>query len=217
MMKDAMRHKLTCGGLLCALLLPLHAQAAFKCWTNSEGVRECGNAIPPEYAQQESETINERGVTIEVQERAKTREELEAERLRQEEEARLKAEEERQRQEQAAYDRVLLSTFLSEEEITRAYERKVSAIDANIELNRLTMEKLESDLEKEEKRAEGYRHREKPLPDNMQEAIDSMQRQIADKKRYIEAQQEDRARLTEQYKKDIERFRELKANGRTLR
>ena len=60
---------------LLALLLPFHAHA-FKCWTNNEGVRECGNVVPPEYAQQKTRTINERGITTEVKERAKTKEEL---------------------------------------------------------------------------------------------------------------------------------------------
>ncbi|MGM0593623.1 MAG: hypothetical protein ACQETD_03710, partial [Pseudomonadota bacterium] len=139
-----------------AVLFAGSSQARIKCWTNSEGVRECGNAIPPEYAQQESETINERGLTVERQERAKTKEELAEERRRAEEEARRKAEEARRREEQARYDRVLLSTFLSEQEIIESRERKVGAIDATIEVTRITIDKLEADLEKEQKRAAGY-------------------------------------------------------------
>ena len=43
--------------LACALaalavaLLPLPASAGIKCWTNDDGVRECGNTVPPKYAQ----------------------------------------------------------------------------------------------------------------------------------------------------------------------
>jgi hypothetical protein len=35
---------LTCG-------FSLTADAAIKCWTNKEGVKECGDTVPPEYAQ----------------------------------------------------------------------------------------------------------------------------------------------------------------------
>ena len=51
-----------------------------KCWHNKDGVRECGNAVPPEYAQQQSEEKDKSGLTVKTQERAKTQEELEAER-----------------------------------------------------------------------------------------------------------------------------------------
>ena len=27
-------------------------QARMKCWTNNEGVKECGDTVPPEYTQQ---------------------------------------------------------------------------------------------------------------------------------------------------------------------
>lgn len=213
-----MRKTLTLSLLLGSLLaLPLSAQAAFKCWTNKDGVRECGNAIPPEYAQQESMTINERGQTIERQQRAKTAQELEQERQREAEEARIRAEEERRLEEQRNRDRVLLATFLTEEDIIQARDRKLSAIDAGIELNRLTIDKLQGDLEREQERAESYRRKEQELPESLQQAIDSLNRQIADKERYINSQQEDRAKLEQDYARDLERFRELKASGRQLR
>jgi len=213
-----MRKNLTLSLLLGSLLvLPLSAQAAFKCWTNKDGVRECGNAIPPEYAQQESVTINERGQTVERQQRAKTEKELEEERRRAAEEARIRAEEERRLEAQRNHDRVLLATFLTEEDIIQARDRKLTAIDAGIELNRLTIDKLEGDLEREQKRAESYQSKDEELPENLQLSIDSLERQIADKNRYIRSQQEERESLVEEYARDLERFRELKASGRQLR
>ncbi|MEW6647505.1 MAG: hypothetical protein AB1450_09925 [Pseudomonadota bacterium] len=80
-----------------SLAIPGSALAAIKCWTNKEGVRECGNVVPPEYAQKETRTVNERGITVEVKERAKTAEELEQERVAKEaEEARVREEKKRQ-------------------------------------------------------------------------------------------------------------------------
>ena len=66
--------------LLAMLLLSATAaQAKFKCWTNNEGVKECGNAVPPEYAQQGHEVMNKHGVARESK-KAKTLEELTQER-----------------------------------------------------------------------------------------------------------------------------------------
>jgi hypothetical protein len=203
--------------LACGLALPLSSQAAFKCWTNSEGVRECGNAIPPEYAQQKSETVNERGLTVEVQERAKTQEELDEERRIAEEEERRKTEEAARRKEQDAYDRVLLSTFLSEKEIIDSRDRKTGAIDASIEISRITIDKLEGDLKRERKRAANFERKGRQIPENVQKSIDALERQIADKQSYIESKKEEKQEIMDKYAKDLDRFLELKEQGRRLR
>jgi hypothetical protein len=201
----------------CSLFLPLSSHAAFKCWTNKEGVRECGNTIPPEYAQQETETINERGLVTDVQERAKTKEELEQERKQAEEKKRREEEEAARRKKQDAYDRVLLSTFLSEQEIIDSRDRKISAIDGTIEVTRITIDKLDSDLQAERKRAANFERKGKTIPENVQKTISSLERQIADKQSYIASKEQEKKLITEKYAKDLERFRELKASGRSLR
>lgn len=197
--------------------LPALSHAAFKCWTNKEGVRECGNAVPPEYAQQENETINKHGMVTEVKARAKTKEELEQERLKAEAEKRRQEEEAARRREQEVYDRVLLSTFLNEQEIINARDRKVSSVDATIEITRISIDKLEADLQKERRRAANYERKGKNIPENVQNAIDSLERQIADKQGYIASKEKEKVALREKYAKDLERFRELKASGRRLR
>jgi hypothetical protein len=86
---------------------------AIKCWTNGEGVRECGNAVPTEYAQQGHTVYNDHGVQVGTRQRAKSGEELaEEQRL-----AALQAEEKRKTEEVAKADRVLLETFSSEDDL----------------------------------------------------------------------------------------------------
>jgi len=200
-----------------ALALPLTSVAEIKCWTNREGVRECGNMVPPEYAQEETRTLNERGITTDIQERAKTPEELEAERVRLEEEKRRQAEEEQRRKEKESYDRVLLSTFLTEEDILRSRDRKLSAIDATIEITRITIDKLQEKQDKEKGRAANLERQGKPLPENTQQDIDSLQKQITDKENYIASKEREKQELIDKYAADLERFRELKADDRHLR
>jgi hypothetical protein len=224
MMISANRPLLLSLALSAALAFPLSGEAAIKCWTNKEGVRECGNIVPPEYAQQESRTLDKRGITTEVIERAPTAEELEerarqeeVERLRLEDEERQKALEEQRRKEQAAYDRMLLSTYLTEEDILRSRDRKLVAIDATIELNRITIGKLQENLDKEKARAANLERQGKELPERTREDIGSLQNQIQNKQNYIASKEKERQELIDLYEADMERFRELKASGRKLR
>ena len=108
-----MRKHLTTVAIVIVLAAAPSAHAGIKCWTNKDGVRECGNSVPPEYAQQETETKDKRGLTIDKSERAKTLDELEAERQRAKIDQRLAVE----TQKRAARDRVLLDTFSSEDDL----------------------------------------------------------------------------------------------------
>lgn len=203
--------------VFCLAFSPLPVQAAIKCWTNNEGVRECGNAIPPEYAQKSSKTINERGMTVETQERALTKKELAEKRKREEEEQRRAAEEKAKREKQEAADRVLLSTFLSEEEIIGARDRKLTLIDGNIEITRITINKLNDDLQRQQKKAANYERKGKSVPEGTLKEIASLERQLKNKEEFIQAKQNEKEVIREKYARDLERFRELKSQGKKLR
>lgn len=216
-MKSPYKPMITSLVFAMGLLLPLSANAAIKCWTNKDGFRECGNAVPPEYAQQENRTINKRGMTTDVTDRALTQKEREAQSQQEKtqhsqlkDEERLKAEKEQQRKDQLTHDRVLLATFLTEEEIIRSRERKLVAIDANLELTRITIEKLQEKLDQEKSRAEKLESKGRPLPERTQEDIDNLTQQLANKKSYVVSKEKERQALVDTYDADIARFRELK-------
>lgn len=206
------------------LAMPVSSIAGIKCWTNRDGVRECGNMVPPEYAQKETRTVDKHGITTDVNKRAPTKAEL-AERERQkaaeqkrlEEEKRQEEIEAKRREKQAKYDRVLLATFLTEEDIIRSRDRKVSAIDASIELTNITKDKLQEKLEKEKQRAAKIERQGKPASKNNENDIKSLQKQIDEKKKYVASKQREKKELITKYAADLERFRELKAEGRKLR
>lgn len=195
---------------LIGTLLPLGAEAAIKCWTNSDGVRECGNVIPPEYAQQESRTIDKSGITINVKERAKTKEEVAAEKAAKAEEEQRKAEEQRIRDEKKNYDRVLLATFLTEEELIASRDRKASVIDASVEVTQASIDKLQQNLDKHKREAAKYERAGKPLPERLQQDMDSVKKQISDKESYIAMREQEKKDLFAKYAADLKRFRELK-------
>jgi hypothetical protein len=69
--------------MLSAMVFASTANAGIKCWKNHEGVRECGNVVPPEFAQEGHEEKSKSGRTIGAQGRARSAEELAAEKSEQ--------------------------------------------------------------------------------------------------------------------------------------
>ncbi len=211
------RKSLLAISLIAPLLLSSSAYAKIVCWTNSDNIRECGNAVPPEYAQKKTETLNERGMTTEVNERAKTPEEIAAEKVRLAEEQRLIDEEAQREKDRLTYDRVLLATYLTESDIIRSRDRQTTSIDASIEVTTITIDKLNEKLVEEKKKAANYERAGKPLPERMQQDISSLQEQIDGKNRFIETKKAEKQKLYDKYQAEIIRFRELKADGVKLR
>jgi hypothetical protein len=193
------------SGIL-ALALAAPAPAAIKCWTNKDGVRECGNAVPPEYAQQSTITKDDRGLTVERKERAKTLDELEAERqaAAAAQQAALEAEK------REALDRVLLDTFASEDDLVLTRDGQIAHLDSQIRLTESHIEKLEKNLEQMiERAADVERRGEKPSAE-MIENIGSVRAQIADNKEFIAAKHREQDDIRARFDADIARFRQLK-------
>lgn len=193
------------------LLLSTAAEASIKCWVNKEGIRECGNAVPPEYAQQEVKTLDNRGITTDVRPRAPTAEEVEAERQRQAEEERIQAEEAQRRREQEVIDRVLLASFLNEEDIIRTRDRMTATINATIDLTRINIDKMRERLTEERRRAANFERQGKAVPERTREEIHSLEQLILEREQYIAAREQEREQLHDHYKAKQLRFRELKA------
>ena len=196
--------------LIGALLFATTAQAKIVCWTNNEGIRECGNAVPPEYAQKETRTLNKRGMITDVQQRAKTPEELAAEEARETKEKLRLEEEERQRETKQRHDRMLLSTYLTEEDIISSRDRKSNLFDASIEVTQVTINKLQEKLDEDLKQAEKFTKRGKEPGERLQQDIEMLKQQIAEKNSYIQKKEQEKRELHQQYDADIKRFRELK-------
>ncbi|MCS3903271.1 chromosome segregation ATPase [Methylohalomonas lacus] len=195
------------AAVLAAMLLGQPVTASIKCWTNDEGVRECGNSVPPEYAQQGHSELSEQGIVIDRKERAKTDEEL-AEQRRQ---AEIAAERERELQRQRRHDSILLQTFSSERDIITARDAKLSAMDGQIALAQSRIEKLREDLDKRETKAASAERSGRDPSADLLEDIASLRRQIRSNQTFIEETRADQDELREIYNKDLERFRELKA------
>lgn len=199
--------------LLCAIATfavlagPAESPAGIKCWTNDEGVRECGNAVPPEYAQQGHREMSEQGITIK---RTKSEEELRKEREERERIAAIEAEKERARKKRAAHDRVLLSTFTTEEDLLLARDGQIAAIDSRIQHTEQIVRQLEASLAELHGKAATLERSGKPVTDELRAKIAHVKNQIAESHAYIRERRKRKAEVAEQFAADLVRYRELK-------
>lgn len=182
------------------------AHAKFKCWTNSDGVKECGNAVPPEYAQKSHQEISKSGMVKEETERAKTKEEL-AEEKRLEE---IQAEKDRIAKEQKKKDAILLQTFSSVEDIERARDERLSALEASIKLTQARSEKIQQDLDKRIRKAASAERAGKAPSEELLNDIESLKRQIKNNDKFIEGKRAEQEVIKEDHAKDIAHFKKLK-------
>jgi hypothetical protein len=197
---------LTLGGALLTLTSP-PAQAEIKCWTNNDGVRECGSVVPPEYAQQEQEKISKGGVTTGKVERAKTEEELELART----EAAAKAEEERKQQEQIAADRKLLDTYPTEDDIALVRDGQIEELEARIKLTENHIEKLHKNLNDIVQHAAAMEKRGEKPDAKVEKDIESVRKQIKEQEGFIVTKRGEQQAVRDRFDSDLKRYREMKS------
>jgi hypothetical protein len=188
------------------LLAVLPAEAAIKCWTNNEGVRECGNVVPPEYAQQGHETKDSRGLTVGKTERAKSIEELEAERTAAIEAEKAAAEAKKR----DALDRVLLDTFASEDDLILTRDGQIAHLDSQIRLTTGHIEKLQKNLDQMMERAADVERRGENPSKDLLDNINSVRDQITDNETFIATKQREQEEIRQRFASDIARFKELR-------
>ena len=191
--------------MITGLSLVFPASAAIKCWTNNEGVRECGESVPPEFAQQSHEVIKQSGA-VEETERAKTPEELAVEKAKADAEAEIKhAEQEKVRQ-----DGILLATFSTVEDIERVRDEQITALDATISVTKTRNAKIQQDLDKRIEAAAAEERAGKTPNEALLKDIESLRRQTENNQQFIEAKHKEQESIRQQYGAKILRFKELK-------
>jgi len=180
--------------------------AKFKCWTNNEGVKECGSYVPPEYSQKRIETRSDQGRVVEVKERAKTEAELaEIERL-----AKLKAIEDAKIAEQKKQDDILLKTFSNERDINMLRDSKIRVIEGILTVTNSNNKALKKKLEKLQKRAANAERRGKKPPKNVVADIKAIENRLKKNKLSIESKRAEQKVIREKFAKDLQHFKELK-------
>ena len=184
----------------------LAAQGSFKCWTNNEGIRECGNVVPPEFAQKGHQELSTSGMLINEQVRALTPEEL----VEQAEEIAEREEADRIRQEKAREDQILLATYSNISEIELVRDERLQVIQSRISLAESQITTIKTNLN-QRIQAAALAERDGRAPDEaLLMDIKSLERQIDLKVDYIAQRNLEIDSTNAEYDKKIERFKELR-------
>ena len=192
------------------IITPLQATAGIKCWENKEGVRECGNSVPPEYAQKGHTEKTASGHTIKKTTRAKTKKELAIEAA-----AQLKKDaEDKETQRLAAIqgekDRVLLSTYTTEDDLVLTRNGKLAAIDSRINHSTQIKAGHERTLDGLQKRAAGQERGGKKADKVLVGKIKVVEKQIQDNASFIIARNHEIGEINAQFEANRSRWLELK-------
>lgn len=182
-------------------------QAKMICWTNHDGVKECGDRLPPEYAQQEHQELNKKGMVVDETARAKTDEEI-AEGKKQ---AEAEAEKERIAKESARNDKILLDTYGSVDDVEMARDGKIVTINSSISLAEKRGAKLQAEYDRQVNHAASAEREGKAPPEHLLEDIESLKRQIKINNDFIADSRKEEETVKAKYENDIKRFKELKA------
>lgn len=163
--------------------------------------------LPAEAAQNEYEIVDEKGAVIQKVGRAMTVEEIVAEQQKQKE----LEEKSRIAQEKRRRDALLLRQFYSIDDILRAQDSQLNAIDINIAIQKSKNLLLKAQLFEMQERAAELERSGKPLPASLTNPIAASQAQIVDNLEIVGTFRDEKRMVQEQFKSDLVRFKELKA------
>lgn len=180
-------------------------------WRDRNGNLQTGDSIPPEYATQDVEVLNSKGVVISIREGARTpaQREAAAAKAAVEEAARRAVAQQRQR------DQNLLATYLTVEEIQLLRDRRVDLIDSQIRVATSYLENLRARLAKLQATAASYRPYSpradaNPMPDGLAEDLVRTMNDVRTQDRNLQAKRLEMQQVRADFERDIARFKELK-------
>ncbi|TAN68101.1 MAG: DUF4124 domain-containing protein [Methylobacter sp.] len=194
--------------LACCLLL-CSSQSAFAKkmyrWVDEHGETIYSDQVPPEHSQYRRESLNEKGQVLEVTEQAKTKEQQALdERLNA-----LKKAQEKIIAQQAAHDKVLLSTFRNLDDMQASLYAKMQSLDAQRNVAQGNLKRVENQLEMQQKKAAELERNGKKVPKNLLDEIKQTEAQIQAAYAEITKHIEKKNQVKADFEADIERFKFL--------
>jgi len=176
-------------------------------WVDGDGNVHYSDQVPADQSKPAKAILNERGMTVDHVDAAKTSEQIAEEKRKQRE-----AEARRQREsKRAAYDRVLLNTFHSEQDIVHARDSKIAALENMVRIAEHATVQLEEQREALIARAAAAERAGRAVPADLEADLQDIRRQMQSRERYIQEKRAEQDEIRAKYEGDIRRYRELRA------
>jgi hypothetical protein len=189
---------------------PNNKQQVYK-WVDEKGGVHYGDAIPPQYAEQDKTVLNSQGVPVKTIPGRRTPEQQAAEAAHRatEEHVQQSAFLARQR------DQNLLATYLTVEEIESLRDRRADILDGQARVTSAYLEQLRTRQRQLEQQVQKFRPYNSAanapvLPERVAEDLIRATSDIETQERNLEVKQQELEKMKAQFSSDIARFRELK-------
>ena len=180
--------------VLCIAMSPIYLKANIKCWNNEEGIRECGDRIPPKYAQGASEEFSDNGILLKRNPKAKQINQINKD---------------QQKADRKKADKLLLNMFSNVSEIDSARDKKINQIDQEIKLIETRLEKLIENQSKIKAVLEGSNSKNLERIKILKNDMLSTKIQIEQSNQFIREKETERKLILHKYAEDYERFIKL--------
>lgn len=181
------------------------AQKLYR-WVDRDGKVHYSDSVPPEAVDQERETLNEQGMTVDRVDRALTADERAAQ------EAEL-AEAERARQakeEQDKQDAILLGAYASAADLERSFKERFDLVEQTIESGRIGIRSQEKSLAEMLAHAAELERNGKPTGQQIHDSIMAARKQVAQQREFLSKREAERDALQVEFEATQARYRALK-------
>lgn len=201
------------------LFVSLSCDARLYKWVDANGEVRYGDRLPQEFANKKHFQLDGEGRIIQTKEAGKSPQQLKKERelnakkAKEKEEAEKKAHQDKIKQDNQ--DRILLLTFNSEDDIFYSRDQRLLVLDSKANLLRKNKELSQKKLQALEDQASNqYRSKNFEVPGGLQQKIEQMSKNILSIDSTIKRTEDKRSDVISGFKKDLVRFRDLKARQR---
>lgn len=187
--------------LLLSLALATPALAKVYRWVDEDGNVHYGDHVPASAAQQERQQLNERGIVVNEQNRPLSEEELAEQQAEEEAEAEAK----RLAAEQERYDKFLLSTYATQDQLLVRRDDQLAILDGRIASAQKSVDQSGATLENLKKRAAG----QDKVPEKLARQIAEFQSTYDKSTSALKKMKAERARVEAEFARDLARYLEL--------
>ena len=201
------------GASAAGLAAPAKTSKVYR-WVDEKGVVHFGDAVPPQYADQEQTILNRRGVAVGSIEGRRSAEQLAAEEAAQRRESTARESQERRQ----ARDQNLLATYLSVAEIESLRDRRTEILDGQARAISQYLAQLQTRMTQLQEQMRRFRpYAANPsapvLPKSLAEDVAHTLTDVRAQEKALASKQEEVAQTRRQFEDDISRFKELKAGS----
>ena len=186
---------------LATLVTGTLAQADTYRWTDDQGNVHYSDQVPAHAADRDRDVINQRGmITRSIQGAQSTEQQV----------SNVAGRDERQ----ARRDRMIRESYVSEQDIINARDQRLEGLESIINMARDRVHTLQERLDGLEETREQQEAAGRNISHNLREQIRVTRDGLDDNLRFIEEREQELMETREGYQADLERFRELREEGK---